>query len=120
MYVTRITKSSPDLRKVLMDKKYTLCYLPTFEKDMAGVRDYIAIELANPIAALRLIEDTEEAIQKRLSNPEGFKPYKSRRDRKQPYYRINVRNYAVFYVVIGNVMEVRRFVYSKRYLPDII
>jgi len=47
-----------------MDKEYTLCYLPTFEEDMAGVRDYIAIDLANPIAALRLIEDTEKAIQR--------------------------------------------------------
>jgi len=103
-----------------MDKIYTLCYLPTFEEDMAGVRDYIAIDLANPIAALRLIEDTEKAIQKRLSNPEGFKPYKSKRNRKQPYYRINIRNYSVFYVVIGNVMEVRRFVYAKRNLPDIV
>jgi len=103
-----------------MDKEYKLFYLPTFEEDIASVRDYIAIDLANPIAALRLIEDTEEAILKRLSNPKGFTPYKSKRDRKQPYYRINIRNYAVFYVVIGNIMEVRRFVYAKRDLPDII
>jgi len=103
-----------------MDKEYKLKYLPTFEVDMAKVRDYIAIDLANPRAALRLIEDTEEAIQKRLSNPEGFKPYNSVHDRKQPYYRINIRNYSVFYVVIENVMEVRRFIYAKRDIPDII
>ena len=103
-----------------MNKVYTLRYLPTFEEDMATIRDYIAVDLANPIAALRLIEDTENAIQKRLSNPEGFKPYKSKRDRKQPYYRINIRNYSVFYVVIGNIMEVRRFIYAKRNLQNIV
>ena len=103
-----------------MGKVYTLSYLPTFEEDMATVRDYIAIDLANPIAALRLIEDTEIAIQKRLSNPEGFKPYKSKNDRKQSYYRINIRNYSVFYVVIGNIMEVRRFIYAKRNIQKII
>jgi len=103
-----------------MGKVYTLSYLPTFEEDMATVRDYIAIDLANPIAALRLIEDTEIAIQKRLSNPEGFKPYKSKHDRKQSYYRINIRNYSVFYVVIGNIMEVRRFIYAKRNIQKII
>ena len=103
-----------------MDKNYKLSYLSTFEEDMVKVRDYIAIDLANPVAALRLIEDTEDAILKRLSNPVGFKPYRSKRDRKQPYYRINIRNYAVFYVVIENVMEVRRFVYAKRNIPDII
>ncbi|MDR2599195.1 MAG: type II toxin-antitoxin system RelE/ParE family toxin [Oscillospiraceae bacterium] len=103
-----------------MDKEYTLSYLPIFEEDIVKVRDYISFDLANPVASARLIEDVEDAIHKRLSNPEGFKPYKSKRDRKQPYYRINVKNYAVFYVVIDNVMEVRRFVYAKRNIPEII
>ena len=103
-----------------MEKKYTLSYLPLFEQDLAAVRDYIAFTLHNPTAALRLVEDTNEAIKKRLDNPLAFPPYHSVRDRKQPYYRIDIRNFAVFYVVIGNKMEVRRFVYSKRDLTKII
>jgi len=103
-----------------MNKRYNLQYLPLFEQDLTTVRDYIAFTLENPAAALRLVKDTEEAILKRLENPLGFEPYRSVRDRKQPYYRINIRNFAVFYVVIGNVMEVRRFVYGKRNLPEII
>jgi len=103
-----------------MDKRFTLSYLPLFEQDIAAVRDYIAVTLMNPAAALRLVEDTEKAILKRLNNPLGFEPYHSKKDRAHPYYRINIRNYTVFYVVIGNVMEVRRFVYSKRDLPQII
>jgi plasmid stabilization system protein ParE len=103
-----------------MDKEYTLRYLPLFEQDLADVRDYIAHTLKNPAAALRLIEDTDAAILKRLNNPLGFEPYHSSKDRQHLYYRINIRNFTVFYVVIGEVMEVRRFVYSKRNLPDII
>jgi len=103
-----------------MDREYELSYLPTFEQDLAEVRDYIAFKLMNPKAALRLIEDTEKAIYKRLGNPLGFKPYSSIRERKHPYYRINIRNYSVFYVVIDNVMEVRRFVYAKRDLTEIV
>ena len=103
-----------------MDKKYTLEYLPLFEQDMEEVKNYIAKELKNPSAALKLIKDTEKAIKKRLNNPLGFKPYHSVRDRKQPYYRINIRNYSVFYVVTESVMEVRRFVYAKRNLPEIV
>ena len=103
-----------------MDKPFTLRYLPLFEQDLAAVRDYIALNLQNPTAALRLVEDTEKAIIKRLGNPLSFEPYRSARDRKQPYYRINVRNYSVFYVVIGDIMEVRRFVYGKRDLSDIV
>jgi len=103
-----------------MFKKYNLEYLPMFEQDMEDVRNYIANELNNPVAALKLINDAERAIQKRLNNPLGYKPYHSTRDRKQPYYRINIRNYSVFYVVLDNIMEVRRFVYAKRNLPEII
>ena len=101
-------------------KKYTLSYLPLFEQDVAAVRNYIAFTLQNPTAALRLVEDTNKAILKRLDNPLAFPPYHSARDRKQPYYRIDIRNFSVFYVLTGNAMEVRRFVYSKRNLPEII
>ncbi len=100
--------------------KYKLSYLPMFEEDLAAARDYIAYTLRNPIAALRLIEDTEAAILKRLDNPLGFEPYRSKIDRRHPYYRIHIRNFTVFYVVIEDVMEVRRFVYSKRNLPVIV
>jgi plasmid stabilization system protein ParE len=103
-----------------MNKHYRLEYLPLFEQDLMEVRNYIAFTLKNPAAALRLVEDTDHAILKRLENPLSFAPYQSARNRKHPYYRINIRNYTVFYVVIGNVMEVRRFVYSKRNLPEII
>ena len=103
-----------------MDKSFKLRYLPLFERDLAAVRDYIALNLQNPIAALRLIENTEKAILKRLGNPLAFEPYSSARDRKHMYYRVSSRNYSVFYVVIGDVMEVRRFVYSKRNLPDVL
>lgn len=44
----------------------------------------------------------------------AFEPYHSAKDRQYPYYRISVRNYTIFYVVIADVMEVRRIVYSRR------
>ena len=103
-----------------MNKKYTLRYLPLFEQDLIAVRDYIAFDLQNPAAAIRLVEDTEVAILKRLENPLAFEPYHSKKERKYNYYRIYVRNFTVFYVVIENVMEVRRFVYSRRNLSEIV
>ncbi|MDR2934378.1 MAG: type II toxin-antitoxin system RelE/ParE family toxin [Candidatus Adiutrix sp.] len=103
-----------------MNKKFTLRYLPLFEQDLRAARNYIAQNLGNPTAALRLVEDTEKAILKRLENPLSYEPHHSSRDRHSPYYLINIRNYTVFYVVIGEVMEVRRFVYSRRDLPNIL
>lgn len=49
-----------------------------------------------------------------FSCAEAFEPYHSAKDRQYPYYRISVRNYTIFYVVIDDVMEVRRIVYSRR------
>ena len=103
-----------------MDKEYRLRYLSLFEQDLASARDYIAFDLMNPTAALRLVVDTEKAILKRLKNPLAFEPYRSSKDRTHPYYRIHIRNYTVFYVMIDNVMEIRRFVYSKRDLSGIV
>lgn len=100
--------------------KYHLRYLPLFYEDMAAVVDYISNDLQNPQAALKLIGLTEQAIWKRLDNPVSFQPILSKKGRKHPYYRININNYTVFYVVIDDVMEVRRFLYSRRDIPSII
>lgn len=60
------------------------------------------------------MNDVQKAIQDRLSCAEAFEPYHSAKDSQYPYYRISVRNYTIFYVVIDDVMEVRRIVYSRR------
>jgi toxin ParE1/3/4 len=93
-------------------KKYRLSYLPLFDQDLVQIASHIATVLDNPDAALRLIGDVEEAIKKRLGNAESFEPYRSVKERPHSYYRIYVRNYTVYYVVIGNIMEVRRLLYS--------
>lgn len=96
------------------DQPYKLTYLPLFQEDLLEVADYITNVLKNPRAAYRLVNDVELAIKKRLEAPLAFAPYPSSKERKHPYYRIDVRNFSVFYVVIDDTMEVRRLLYSKR------
>ncbi len=96
------------------NKSYQLRYLPLFEQDLISTADYIINVLKNENAALRLIEDVEAAILKRLSNPVAFEPYHSTKKRDYPYYRIHVRNYVIYYVIIDDVMEVRRLIYGAR------
>lgn len=96
------------------NKSYQLRYLPLFEQDLISTANYIANVLKNEEAALRLIDDVETAILGRLSNPTAFEPYCSAKKRDSLYYRIYVKNYVVYYVVIGNVMEVRRLIYGAR------
>lgn len=102
------------------NKKYTLRYLQIFEEDLLSVADYISNKLSNKQAALNLVAETEKAILKRLENPVSFEPYHSVKDRKHKYYRIIVNNYSVFYVVINDVMEVRRFIYNGRDINNMI
>ena len=95
-------------------KRYKLRILPLFEEDLNGIIDYIAFELQNPIAAESLVDAVQEAIEKRLPFAESFEPYRSAKERRYPYYRIPVKNYTIFYIVTGDIMEVRRILYSGR------
>lgn len=95
-------------------KEYILSYLPIFDVDIAEVWEYIAVNLRNLAAADKLVADTENAILKRVKAPTSFEQYHSKKEREHLYYRIHIRNYTVWYVVIDNIMEVRRFLYNKR------
>lgn len=95
---------------------YKLRYLPIFEKDLKEVVFYISNILNNPVAAENLIGDIESAILERSKSPLSFESYISSRKREYPYYRIYVKNY----VVIDNVMEVRRLLYKARDLNKIL
>ena len=67
-----------------------------------------------------MVDDIELTIVKRLEMPLSFAPYQSSKIRNHPYYRINVRNFSIFSVVIDNTMEVRRLLYSKRNIDELI
>lgn len=99
--------------------KYKLRYIPLFYEDFNEILTYIRDKLQNPDAASNLIDLVEAAILERLTSPESFEKFNSVRERKYPYYKIRVKNYTVFYVVIEitpneKIMEVRRILYSKR------
>lgn len=97
----------------MKNEKYKLRYLPLFEQDLIQTVSYITNVLKNTDAAEKLVNDIEDAIQERLEYPLAFEPFPSKK-RNYLYYRIYVRNYVIYYVVIGDVMEVRRFLYGAR------
>ena len=99
------------------EKRYKLRFLPLFKDDLSEIVDYIALRLKNSIAADNLVDEVQTAIRERTTCAEAFEPYHSNRERQYPYFRIYVKNYIIFYVVIGDVMEVRRIVYNRRNLP---
>ena len=107
----------------MVKKTYKLRYLPLFYEDLEAKLLYVAGELQNPQAANTLLNEVESAIMKRLPDAEKFEKYNSVRERKYPYYRIYVKNFVVYYVVIKNegseaIMEVRRFLYEGQNRED--
>ncbi|MBR6019447.1 MAG: type II toxin-antitoxin system RelE/ParE family toxin [Lachnospiraceae bacterium] len=98
---------------------YSLSYLPMFYDDLEEQVMYISDVLCNPKAANELLDTIEAAILERLPNAEAYEPYHSRKERAHPYYRIYLKNYTIYYVVIPNgpqkkIMEVRRVLHNLR------
>lgn len=52
-----------------------------FETDLLSTVNYITNVLKNEDAAIRLVDDIESAILKRLENPLAFEPYHSMKKR---------------------------------------
>ena len=97
-----------------MNRPYKLRYLPLLWEDLSQAASYIAFDLNNPAAANRLVDNVEAGILEHLKNPTMSPTYPSTRRRLHPYYCFYVVNYMVFYVVIDDVMEVRRLLYKRR------
>ena len=101
-------------------KQYKIKTLPTYESDLYETAKYIKDVLKNQTAAEKLIADIEKAILARAFGPLMFKPYPTKHKHKQEYYPIYIRNFIVFYVVIDNVMEIRRLINKKRNIDSIL
>ncbi|MGN0350800.1 MAG: type II toxin-antitoxin system RelE/ParE family toxin [Roseburia sp.] len=103
----------------MADAKYKLRYLPLFYEELEQKVLYIAEKLCNVQAANELLDAVENVILERVPVAEAFEPYHSMKDRRYPYYRIYVKNFVIYYVVIDDegedkMMEVRRFLYNKQ------
>ena len=95
-----------------MGKKYKIEYLPIASRDIIEILEYIKTD--NPQAALQLLNELDSNI----SNLESF-PYigvvlKDFRLNRLGYRMLIVDNYLVFYVVLDDVIEIRRIIYGKR------
>ena len=96
----------------MADTKYKLRYLPLFYEDLEQKVVYIAKNLHNEKAANDLLDAVERAILERQPVAEAFEPYHSMKERRYPYYRIYVKNFVVWYVVIDDEGEDKIMDYS--------
>lgn len=104
----------------MANKKYEIRYLPTFISQLNNILYYITYELKNKIAADNFYNEVVKQIEIRSNSPESYEVFKTIKSEKIKYYKINVKNYTIFYVVKNNVMEIRRIYYSQRNFDNLI
>lgn len=95
-----------------MSNKIRIEYLPIAEKDLTEILEYIQID--NPTVAVRMLDDIDKTISKLAYFPYiGLAP-KDQRLIQLNYRMLVVENYLVFYVVLDDVVEIRRILHGKR------
>jgi toxin ParE1/3/4 len=95
-----------------MKNKYPIEYLPIAEKDLMEILVYIQTD--NPAAALQLLEELDKAILKLAYFPYMGSIPKDQRLIQLNYRTLVVENYLVFYVVLDEIVEIRRILHGKR------
>ena len=92
-------------------KKYNLKRSKLFRTDLKNTLKYIADDLQNPIVSENMLNLVEKRIKKMSQNPLIYPKYKSK---KYTYYKVQVKNYTILYVVQKNTIILSRFFYSRR------
>ena len=103
-----------------MPKKYKIQFTPLAVKDISEITDYITDVLSAPQAAYDLLAKIDEAVKPLERFPFVFPVYKDAAFAKIGYRIRPVDNYLLFYVVAGNAVEIRRVIYAKRNLPELL
>ena len=89
-------------------------YSPEALQDLDDIGDYIAIELSNPQAALRILNNIIEDIALLANNPLMGANLSSITGIARDYRFLVVRKYLVFYRFNNGIIFVDRILYGRR------
>jgi len=97
-----------------------IVYLPSFQKDLNAIVDYIVCTLEAPQAASNLLDELEKSINDLKVFPLAHRLYRPIKPLTVEYRVLTVKNYLVFYVVLEKAIEIHRIIYKKRNLSQLI
>ncbi len=93
-------------------EKYKLKIFPSAEHDLKEITDYLN-ELS-PEAALKIYDEIVASIASLEQMPMRCPLAKNTVLRAKEYRMLVVHNYVVFYVLSGNIVQIRRILYGRR------
>ncbi|PAV27808.1 plasmid stabilization protein [Virgibacillus profundi] len=100
--------------------RYRLKYLPLALDDLRDITNYITETLKAPKAAMDLLDTLDESISRLEQFPYSCKVFHPIKSTDNEYRLLPVKNYAVFYVVNGEVVEIHRVLYAKMDITKVI
>ncbi len=99
-------------------ERFKIKIFPHAQKDLREIIDYI--NTLSPQAAIKYYDLLVERIGSIADMPERCPLAKDTQLRLRGYRTLHVKNYIVFYVVKGNVVEIRRILYARRQYEDLL
>ena len=85
-------------------------------QDLDNIISYIVVQLVNPSAASRLLDEIEKCYAFLKSNPEMYEICTDSRLAKENYRKVVISNYILIYKIVESekTIIVLRFFYSAR------
>jgi plasmid stabilization system protein ParE len=99
---------------------FKIRYLPLARQDLLNIATYITDHLKAPKAAMDLLDALDESISKLGQFPYSCKVYQTNKPLEIEYRLLPVKNYAVFYVVKEQTVEIQRIIYAKMDLTRLV
>jgi plasmid stabilization system protein ParE len=87
---------------------------PEAQDDLHGIKEYISVELENPIAATNMVSKIAEAMRGLINFPDRGAPLSSITDRPNNYRFLICGSYLVFYRHEDGNVYVVRVLYGRR------
>jgi toxin ParE1/3/4 len=98
--------------------RYKVKILPAAQEDMAEIVDYL--NTLSPQAALRYYDLLVERIESLQDMPERCALARDTQLRLRGYRFMAVENYLVFFVIIGDTVQIRRILYERRQYDNLL
>ncbi len=96
-----------------MNKKtYAIQYLQTAQRDLLEIIDYIKLD--NPTAAKAFAEKIDKHISNLSRFPKTVKIPNNERLKRLGYRILPIDHYLVFYVITGQIVQIRRVINGAR------
>ena len=99
-------------------EQYNVKIFPTAQSDLKDIVDYL--NTLSSEAALRYYDLIVERIGTLQVMPERCPLARDAQLRLRGYRLLFVKNYIVFFVVNGNIVEIRRILYAKRQYEELL